>query len=235
MLLSFLDRETTSPYLERVWCSRSREAGQFLSMAEGNIELVVTRLPGLVAVTLRGPVSRASLAECPANGEWLGIRFRVGTHFPALSTAGLFDHSNHDLPVEHCTHFWLGGLRWEIPRFDTAEHLVSRLAAAGLIRREHSVDAVAAGDVAWMSQRSIQRRFRHATGMTLGAYRQIGRARHAATLLTGGSSILDAAHEAGYFDQAHLTRAVKHLVGMTPARLMREKPQLSFSYKTEHG
>jgi AraC-like DNA-binding protein len=44
--------------------------------------------------------------------------------------------------------------------------------------------------------------------------------------------VLDATLEAGYFDQAHLTRLVKQLIGMTPARLARERPQLSFSYKT---
>jgi methylphosphotriester-DNA--protein-cysteine methyltransferase len=68
--------------------------------------------------------------------------------------------------------------------------------------------------------------------MTFSSYQQIQRARFAAALLTSGSSVLDATCEAGYFDQAHLTRSVKHLIGMTPARLAREQPQLSFSYKT---
>jgi methylphosphotriester-DNA--protein-cysteine methyltransferase len=68
--------------------------------------------------------------------------------------------------------------------------------------------------------------------MTLSTYQQIGRARRAALLLTSGSSVLDATFETGYFDQAHLTRSVKQLIGMTPARLARERPQLSFSYKT---
>jgi len=37
-------------------------------------------------------------------------------------------------------------------------------------------------------------------------------ARHATNLLSDGASILDAVHEAGYFDQAHLTRSLKVLI-----------------------
>jgi methylphosphotriester-DNA--protein-cysteine methyltransferase len=62
--------------------------------------------------------------------------------------------------------------------------------------------------------------------------RQIERARHAATLLKDGVSILDAVHEAGYFDQAHLTRSLKHLIGQTPVEIGRRTRQLSFLYKT---
>jgi methylphosphotriester-DNA--protein-cysteine methyltransferase len=68
--------------------------------------------------------------------------------------------------------------------------------------------------------------------MTLTGYQQIQRARLAARLLVNGRSVLDTTFEAGYFDQAHLTRSLKRLIGTTPARLSREKPQLSFSYKT---
>jgi hypothetical protein len=235
MLLTFEDRETDSPFLERVWRSSSLSAGEFLSMAEGNIELVVTRLPDFVAVTLRGPVTRASLVECPADGEWLGIRFRLGAFFPDLATMGLLDHHDLNLPVLDGRRFWLSGLAWEIPTYDNAEALVHRLAPTGIVRREHSVDAVVLGDIDWMSRRSVQRRFLKTTGMTLSGFQQIARARHAAALLTDGRSILDTTHEAGYFDQAHLTRAVKQLIGTTPARLQREQPQLSFSYKTERA
>jgi AraC-like DNA-binding protein len=45
-------------------------------------------------------------------------------------------------------------------------------------------------------------------------------------------SILDTVGEAGYYDQAHLTRSLGKLVGLTPAQLRRAERQLSFSYKT---
>ena len=231
MLIQFDDRESDSPYIERVWRSRSRHGGSFLSMAESNIELVVTRLPGFQAVILRGPVSQGSLVECPPNGEWLAIRFRLGTYLPGIPTGSLIDHQSVQLPILPDGRFWFSDSAWEIPRYDNAEDLVARLARAGVIACSHATDAAIEGDIGWISRRSVQRHFRKVTGMTFSNYQQILRARHAAALLANGASILDAAFDAGYFDQAHLTRSVKQLIGMTPARIARDRPQLSFSYK----
>lgn len=232
LFLSFEHRPSTSPYVECVWRCRSELGGSFFSMAESNIELVITRLPGLSAITLRGPVTRAKLIDCPPEGEWLAIRFRLGAYFPRLPTSALLDHQDLQLPVHGRGHFWFSGLSWEIPHFENAEAFVERLARAGALARSHAADAVQEGDVDWMSQRSVQRHFARATGLTLSGHQRIERARQAAGLLMSGRSILDATFEAGYFDQAHLTRSMKDLVGMTPGQLIRERPQLSFSYKT---
>ena len=202
-------------------------------MPEGNIELIISRLPELLMVTLRGPVSRAAFIECPPYGEWLAIRFRLGTYFPKIPTHSLLDRQDLNLPVSGTDRFWLSGLSWELPRFDSAEDFVARLALAGVIARSHVVDAAAVGDDCWMSQRSVQRHFVRATAMTHSNFQQIQRARRAARLLVSGSSILDATYDAGYYDQAHLTRSLTRLIGMTPARLAKEQPQLSFSSKTE--
>jgi methylphosphotriester-DNA--protein-cysteine methyltransferase len=58
------------------------------------------------------------------------------------------------------------------------------------------------------------------TGLTHSTVRQIERARYATTLLRQGRSILDVVYEAGYYDQPHLTRALKHFIGQTLAQLM---------------
>jgi hypothetical protein len=232
-VLTFEERYSTSHYVERVWRCHSRHGGTFLSMPEGNIELVISRLPDLVMVTLRGPVTRAAQMECPPDGEWLAIRFRLGTWLPQFPTATLFDRQDLNLPIMSGDRFWFTGLSWEIPTFDNAEDFVARLARAGIIVRSHIVDAAVEGDERWMSQRSVQRHFVRATGMTLSTLQQIQRARRAANLLVGGHPILDAAFEAGYYDQAHLTRSVKQLLGTTPKKLALEQPQLSFSSKTE--
>ena len=232
MLLVFENRKSTSPLVDCVWRCRSRAGGTFLSVADGNIELVVTKLPQFMAVTLRGPVTRPTLIECPPDGEWLAIRFRLGTYLPRLPTTALLDHQDLQLPVLRGGRFWFSDLSWEIPSYDNAEDFVARMARAGVVARSHAAAAAVAGDVGWMSLRSVQRHFARATGMTLGKFQQIQRARHAADLLMSGRSILDTTFEAGYFDQAHLTRSVKQLIGMTPLRLACERPQLSFSYKT---
>jgi len=232
VLIEFEDRPSRSPYVEKVWRSRSRGGGAFLSMAEGNIELVISRLPGLVAVILRGPVTRGSLVECPPDGQWLAIRFRLGTYFPRIPTILLLDHRDLVLPVDN-GRFWLAGQYWPIPTFENADDLAAQLAAAGVIARNHATDAAVEGDVSWMSKRSVQRHFRRVTGMTFSNYQRIERARHAAALLSDGQSILSTVFEAGYFDQAHLTTSLRELVGMTPAAFSRELPQLSFSSKAK--
>jgi methylphosphotriester-DNA--protein-cysteine methyltransferase len=128
--------------------------------------------------------------------------------------------------------FLLDGDQWEYPSFDNAETFVRRLVKRGVIARDAAVEAALHGDYHALSRRSAQRHFLHATGMTHGTFRQIERARFATNLLRDGASVLDTVHEAGYFDQPHLTRSLKRLIGQTPGEITRAERQLSFLYKT---
>ena len=109
---------------------------------------------------------------------------------------------------------------------------MTRLVRKGIIARDPVVDAVVRGEPGALSRRSTQRHFLRTTGLSYCRVRQIERARHATNLLKQGVCILDIVHEAGYFDQAHLTRSLKHLIGQTPAEIIRGRQQLSFLYKT---
>jgi AraC-like DNA-binding protein len=57
--------------------------------------------------------------------------------------------------------------------------------------------------------------------VTQSTARQIERARYATLLLRQDISIPDTTHEAGYFDQPHLTRSLKYFIGQTPAQIIR--------------
>jgi hypothetical protein len=230
--ITFEDRLSDSPFIERVWRCHSTAAGPFHSMAEGNIELVVTRLGGQTLVTLRGPVTRPSVLDCPAGGQWVAIRFTPGTYFPRWPTPLLRDRNDLNLPVTSGGRFWLEGSAWEPPSYDNAEDLVNRLARSGVIAHSSLVRAALSGDPQPLTLRSVQRHFLRATGVTHDRFRQIERARYAADRLRGGESILDVAHDAGYFDQAHLSRALRSFVGRTPASILRNDAQLSFLSKT---
>jgi hypothetical protein len=233
MLLNFEDRHSDSPFVERVWQSRSSQGGGvFYSMAEVNVELVVIRLPRVLSVILRGPVTKPSAAECPPNGEWLAVRFRPGVFAPTAPSAALANHNNLTLPVIDNRRFLFAGTAWEIPSFENVEVFVGRFARAGLLARDDAVNAVLSGDRQPLHRRSLQRRFLNATGMTHDKFRQIQRARYAVRLLRSGYSILDTVHSAGYFDQPHLTRSLRQLIGLTPQRIAVGADQLSFSYKT---
>jgi Helix-turn-helix domain len=232
MFLIFEDKLSDSPFVERIWRCRSERAGTFLSMAACHWEMVVTRHRGKAFLTVRGPETKATTADCPAEGEWVGIRFKLGTFMPLLPARNLSDRKDATLSEATSRSFWLNGSAWEYPDFENAETFVRRLVHDGLVVVDGAVQAVLQGHRQDLSVRSAQRHFVQATGLTHSAIRQIERARHATNLLKQGVSILDTVHEAGYYDQAHLTRTLKYLIGQTPARIMRAEKQLSFLYKT---
>ncbi len=232
MLLKFEQRPSDSPFVERIWRSRSTAAGSFYSMAEPNLELVFARVGGQALAILRGPVTQASLADCPADGQWLGVRFRMGAYLPGLPTGALRDHQSLFLPDAGHGRFWLGDRAWETPTFDNAEALVDRMAAAQVVVHDDIVDRALDGGQRNVSLRSVQRRFLQTTGLSKEGFMQIERARYAAYLLRGGASILDVVDQAGYFDQPHLNRALRKLIGPTPGGLLHSDQQLSFLYKT---
>ena len=232
-VILFEQRHSDSPFIERVWRCHSARGGPFISVAASHFEMALTRLRGNTFLTLRGPETKATVVDCPADGEWLGIRFKLGVFMPQLLPGSLRDHNDVTLPDASSCSFWLNGSAWQYPGFENAEVFVRRLAKAGLISLDPRIDAILQGEPRTLSLRSSQRLFLRATGITSAAYRQIERARHATTLLKEGISIVDAVHIAGYFDQAHLTRSLNRFIGQTPSKIIQGESQLSFLYKTE--
>ena len=230
------DRRSNSPFIERVWRSHSERPGSFISIAESRWEMVVTRHQGAVTMTVRGPETRATRMYCPADSEWLGIRFKPGTFLPGLPASTLVDGSI-TLPEATRTSFCLDGSAWQFPDFENAETFIDRLVRAGLLVREPVTSAALQGQRTDFSLRSVQRRFLQAAGITQSTARQIERARYATVLLRAGVSVLDAVHQAGYVDQPHMIRSLKHFIGQTPTQIMHagersEHTQLSFLYNT---
>jgi hypothetical protein len=195
--------------------------------------MVVTRLEGKTFLTIRGPETRATTADCPAYGEWFAIRFRLGTFMTMLRPSCLRDRKTVTLPTASSRSFFLNGSAWEYPDFENAETFVDRLVRAGLISADRSVFDVLQNEPQERSLRTSQRHVLEATGLTHSTIRQIERARHATNLLKQGVPILDAVFRAGYYDQAHLTRSLKRFIGQTPAQILRAEQQLSFLYKTQ--
>lgn len=228
----FDERPSDSPCVERIWSAYNERADEFLSVAAASCELVVSRYRDETFLTVRGPETRMTAMDCPPEGEWFGIRFKVGTFLPGFPPASLRDHHNVTLPDASRRAFWLDGSAWEYPTFENADTFVARLLKKGLIVRDRIVESALRGELDDVSLRSAQRHFRRATGMTYAAIRQIERARYATTLLRDGVSIADVVHRAGYFDQPHLTRSLKHLIGQTPREIARMTRQLSLLYKT---
>ena len=140
MFLVFDDRSSHSPFVERVWRCHSERAGRFLSIASSHWEMVVTRHKGRTILTVRGPETKATAIDCPAEGEWLGIRFRLGTFMPQLPVANLLDRQDVNLPGATGRSFRLKGSAWEYPDFENAEAFVARLVKRGVIARDRAVE-----------------------------------------------------------------------------------------------
>lgn len=228
------DRPSDSPYIERVWSCHSEGTDPFLSIAASRCELVVNKLRGKFTVTMRGAETRArAFSACPGDGEWLGILLTLGTYMPHLPASKLLD-TDVDLPLLTRRSFCLAGSSWELPSYDNADVFVARLVRKGLLVRDPVVAEALRGQVETRSLSTVQRRFVHATGLTQSAVRQIERARYATSLLQQGVSILDTVEQAGYYDQPHLTRALKFLIGQTPAQIRAQSypAQMPFLYKT---
>lgn len=213
-----------APFVDLVWRTRTERAGRFVSEAGSRWELVFSRCNGTTAVTAHGPETRASEAEYPADAEFFGITFTLGTFMPALPVRTLIDRQDAMLPAVSATAFWLSGTAWEVPVFDNADVFIARLISAGLLVRDPIVAATLAGRPPDMSIRALQYRFLQATGLTHKTIQQIDRARAAVALLEQGASAVDTALRLGYFDQAHLTNSLRRFVGRTPAQIARSHP-----------
>lgn len=221
MSFVFEHRPSTSPFIDAIWRTESHQNGSFVSAAATLCQLVVTKYQGQTTVTLRGPETSATRADFPAEAEFYGITFTLGTFLPHLPTRQMMDRRDLNLPEAAANAIWLHGAAWEIPTYDNMDVFVARLARRGILAHEPVVDAAIQGYSPDLSVRAVQYRFLHATGLTYNIVRQIERARQAVALLEQGHSILDTVYDTGYFDQAHLTRSLKRFMGRTPAHVQR--------------
>ena len=134
------DRTSDHPFVEKVWRCHTDRGDTFLSIAANIIEIVLTRLRGKHFLTIRGPETAATPMDCPAEGQWVGIRFKPGAFMPQFLPQSLRDHNNVTLPSAAGHSFWLNGSALEYPSFDNAESLVKRLARSGILSRNPIVE-----------------------------------------------------------------------------------------------
>jgi AraC-like DNA-binding protein len=227
------ERLSDAPFVERVWRSQGERPGPFISMAEIECGFAITKYRGRTFITLRGPTSRAAPAFCLADAEFFGIQFKPGVFMPNIPAKMVMDRHDLNLPEAGSTSFWLNGAAWQYPDYESADTFVNHLVRAGLLVYDPIVGNVLQREPVDTTLRTVQRRFLQATGLTYNTMYQINRAQYATTLLNEGVSILDTVHQAGYFDQPHLTRALKHFIGLTPAQIIDQgrSERLSFLYK----
>src|SRR5215467_1848664 len=220
MLFRIEEKPSDSPFVDKIWRTQAERRGTFISQSKVNSEIVLTRYNGKTTLTVRGPETKATFLDYQSIGaEYLGITIKLGAFMPHLLPKNLRDWRNVDLPEANSQSFWLHGSAWQFPTYENVDTFIARLVREGLLVTDPVVDAVLQGHSQTLSIRSIQYRFLNATGLSNKTIQQITRARQAYVLLEQGVSILDTVFEAGYADQPHLTRALKHFFGQTPAQI----------------
>lgn len=219
MSIVYEERQSDSPYIETVTHGYTVCDGSTIRPAEFHWHMVFVRHHGGMRPLAVGPWSKAGTVSWLEGAEILWIRFTPGTFLSHLPVRKLLDKETL-LPEAAGASFWLNGSAWQMPDYDNVETFVARLAREDGLVRDPVVDAALKDQPQDISPRTMRHHFLHSTGLTRSHIRQVERAQRAAALLRQGVSILDTVHEAGYFDQPHLTRSLKAFIGKTPAQLL---------------
>ena len=216
--LRFETRASDSLWVDTVWTCTSEQVAEMTSVATACWGLVFWERDGTAYASITGPETKTGTAPVPEGATFVGIEFAVGTSLRAVPPPALVDRGV-ELPDATRRTFQLDGIRWPTPGPDDAEALVGRLVRAGAVVRDPLVTDLRRGHRPAVWGRTVERRFREATGLTQGAVRQIERARKASTLLASGVPVADVIFGLEYFDEPHLARALRRFVGRTAGQL----------------
>jgi helix-turn-helix protein len=209
--------------VNRVWTSQCDRATSFSSIAAVHPGIAFARIGGATTVHLRGPETRATMLPCPRDSEYFGVELRLGAYLPMFPPGRLANLRDVVLPRSSDGRILLAGRAWEMPTPQNVDVFVERLTRAGVLVFDPSIEDLRHGDrlPRAMSERTAQSRFVHAVGVSRRKLHHIERTRHAARMLRAGTAIPDVVSALGYYDQPHLTRAVTHLIGHSPAEVAR--------------
>ncbi len=221
-------RLSDSPYVETVTHGRTVGEGSTIRPAEMNWHMVFVRYNGELYPIVTGPLQSSGVVPFTEGAEIIWIKFKLGVFMPHLPLRDCLD-SEITLPEALSHSFWLKGSAWQFPDAENVETFLDRLARQEVLVCDPVVDAVLQDQAPDWSPRTVRHRFLQATGLTQSTIGQMKRAQHAKALLEQGLSILDTVHEAGYFDQPHLTRSLKQFIGYTPAQIIRMSVPLCHS------
>jgi hypothetical protein len=219
MTIVYEERPSDSPYVETVTYGHTVNSGSTIRPAEIRWHMVFTRHEGQIHPLLVGPLTMAGSVSWGEGAEILWIRFKLGTFIPHLPTRNLLDMETL-LPDASSNAFWLKGSAWQFPDYENVDTFIDRLVRDEIIVSDPVVTAALEDEQPDIASRTLRHRFLRATGLSQNYVRQFERAQYAVSLLHQGVSILDTVYEAGYFDQPHLTRALKQFVGYTPAQIV---------------
>lgn len=215
------ERPADSTFVTKIRRVHHHTAVQELATPDGSWDMLFIWRQGQPLVVVQtGQIAAPVVAYWAPGDTLLSIAFRPEVYMPQLP-GRITAHQGVLRPLADARHCWVGGDRLEIPSFDNAEQFVQRLAALGLIERDRVVRRALDGALQQLDDRTTQRHFADVTGLSAKTFQQVLRAGEAVRLLQSGQTPSAVAAELGFTDQAHLTHALKRIVGRTPGQIAR--------------
>ncbi len=217
----YSEHPSSSPLIRCLWQVDVDRDGSWVSPANEFWGLVFGVQDQRYSTELVGPSMDPRPMSATAGGRFWGVEFEAHVFWRGLEKVAVLGEIR-TLPMRGSEHFELAGVRCPFADFDTLEILVDSLVGQGVLVNEPLVAvALRQGDeVVPASERTLRRQVRATTGLGRKQVQQLQRARKAYELLQRGTPLAAAAVEAGFADQAHMTRALRAFAGRTPARIL---------------
>jgi hypothetical protein len=211
--MAYRELQTTNPFVACLW-THDGATGPRRILPDACVDIVWTGSRLIVA----GPATRATMAT--TSGGALGVRFRVGAAGAALGlpASELLDRSVAFADVWGTTGAEIEETVATHPTLTVlAREIGARLGGAP----DRLVRATATGAAApSIGARQLRRRFADAVGYGPKTLQRILRFQRFLALAETSRDLARLALEAGYADQAHLTRECRRLSGLPPAALL---------------
>jgi AraC-like DNA-binding protein len=227
-------------YVECLWVHRIGDIdGSYAQpvLPDGCVDIVALG----EEVLLAGPATRSTTLHLGAGALTVGVRFRTGAA-PALVGVSAAELRDRDVHVDdvwgragsQVTERIVGSADWQgrldvmvaamTERLDSAA-ATDRVAVgiAGLLANDAGRPVTELADHVGLSERQLRRRVEQAVGYsprTLARILRFQRFLHFARTARPPRGLAVLAADAGYADQAHLTRDSRDLSGLPPAALL---------------
>ena len=236
--LTYRERKPHPALADYIACTWADEARPGLRvLPDGCIDIVWI---GDEALTVAGPDTAANVIGLPAGTLTVGVRFRPG-RAPGFLKARADELTNQSVELDALWGADAAAVAEVLASTPSVEGKQAILEAALLERLEEVREVDADVDTAIemigsapsqarvgaisrdlnISERQLRRRFESAVGYGPKTFGRVLRFRAFLSLVEEhGYPIADAAAEAGYADQAHLTRECNDLAGLPPAELL---------------
>ncbi len=193
--------------------------------ADGCVDVIVWEHQVLLA----GPSTRWLTTRADGESPTIGLRLSPGSARESLAL-DLAEVRDRQVPLADAAGRAVAGRWGDALRAGTAAGLLGAvpgwIAVADRSARHGVPVGVLGRELAW-SERQLRRRMVEHFGYGYATLVRLRRAERAQRLLAGGHSPADVAARAGFSDQPHLTRELRHFTGRTPGRLAAQPAESS--------